>query len=372
MSKGACCADNSAVECFASNIVHIGPGTSQIPKAISRTSAVIVRIVNLLKILSSMSRSQKTIFVRHNGRAVRVAHVKPSHEHHRSQSHLLCLPTELRQQIYEYVLEPSRSYDITMVRPPTLALVSRQLFREVSSAFLKDNRFRVRVHFNFITAPPKNIHRVEETFWTSAGLPKPWCSSSAEVASAPLGLDVDLQDPSRAGNPNRWMAAIFPQDSVSKTETETTATNVSTPTKICVNIPEWKQRSCLTHKKATSGRQAWLRVLGDLVQFRHVVFEASVDPGSGPKLVIDTNLDAKLMCFGIVTTPSLEAQEQRDWPCTDNTDRKAEQKQIAYEGVKQRLELIADDAIRRGRPLGFTLTEIEDMVNAFDVSSKSD
>ena len=80
--------------------------------------------------------------------------------------HLLRIPLEIRQQIYSYVVVQDKRFDLRTARPPPLALVNQQLFREVAVAFLESNKFS----FELEIGPPiprsvAGIELCKETAW---------------------------------------------------------------------------------------------------------------------------------------------------------------------------------------------------------------
>jgi hypothetical protein len=92
----------------------------------------------------------RSIFVRGRcGRVTRVPHARPSKQHVRRRSPLLQLPTELREQILEYVVtKPSDSQPLNLNNlhlPPAIVLTNHQLFREACSLFFKRNGFSIDV-----------------------------------------------------------------------------------------------------------------------------------------------------------------------------------------------------------------------------------
>ena len=101
-----------------------------------------------------MPQQRRILFVRRNGRVCRLSDTKGTGKHPRRRSNLLRLPKELRIKIYEYTVTRVNPIALAELRPPPLALVNRQLFKEVLPVVFRMNAFTVDASLTYLEKIP--------------------------------------------------------------------------------------------------------------------------------------------------------------------------------------------------------------------------
>lgn len=286
-----------------------------------------------------MKQSRKAIFIRHNGRVLRIKEPKASATLRRTKAALLSLPIELLQQIYSYLLVKPDPVELVSLRPPCLALVNRQLFHEAGAALFELDSFHLHVHLDH--DPPSKFGLVTITNATYATLPSR--TAPFEDKKAFITTHVcpsPLEDAGVTELFDKVRSKAFTQERL-------------TANKPCRFFK-------LTSKRSTEGGQSWLKLLGDGIRFKEIQLDVFVVSSMGARLVHLISL--RLKPSTKVSTKPLPKLERWQRPKATQASLDA-----AYAVAKHQVREIIDEVVNRGPPLGFTLDNIEAMIEAFDV-----
>ena len=285
-----------------------------------------------------MKLSNKAVFIHHNGRVFRIRKPQASRAHRRTRCTLLSLSFELRQHIYSLVVtNKALDWDVLTLRPPRLALVNRQLFHEVSAAFLEVNDFRLRVQIDHLAAPV--IGSLTITPSTVSLLP--FDQASFEEIKAFIATHVS--------------SALMADNEVTKLYEKVRGEARHQ------DFLAWRKQTGIQDiKQGTSAGQSWLKILGPSLQIRNLRIAVIVlDPEEflfAESTMMDTRHLSKIVAEGIVwwkhwLQPYAEKLSLDD----------------GFHVAKQRVRDIVENVARREKPLGFTLEDVEIMVKTFDV-----
>ena len=313
-----------------------------------------------------MKRSPKAIFVHRNGRVSRIRSPKASQNHQRYRRPLLILPLEVRQLIYRYVVESPDALEILPVRKCALAFVNRQLFREVNAAFFEYNRFRVLVNFQWTPPESTVVRGFQITPTTLSELPAlPYVTKDTRTTRLPTKA-APAPSPPSAEDVKARLAANTAPPLAAHDDPERIFRNIHNAAWSQREHAHWKQRWSYTIEKVTSGSQNWLKVFADDALIKDITFELYIDPPDDPWLALRIKLLTQSPGYSMEVTQL--SKRPWEWPHSSRMDFRYKRRDAAFRIAEQRLRDTVENVTRKDPPLGFSLRDVEAMVDAFDVA----